>query len=178
MNRYYITPEEYAIAEKNGISRERVNNRVRSLGWDVEKAITTPVKNYSVWREWKGIAEKNGVRHKVFYSRIKKLGWIPLKAATTPVRKCDAGAMRHARKFRKGFFSEQELAIMRENGIKWDTAYKRVVRRLWDRERAISEPPLSLSDKNHPYRKKHDELVSYHIKRKEGRKRVQSQSSC
>lgn len=178
MNRFYITPEEYEIAEKNGIPRERVDNRVRYLAWDVEKAITEPVKNHSIWREWKGVAEQNGVPYKVFYSRVKKLGWSPYKAATVPKRTCDAEAMRYARQFRKGFFNEQELSVMRLNCVKWDTAYKRITRRFWDRKRAISEPPLRLSDKKHPYQQKHERITGAYLKKKEGKKCVQSDTSA
>jgi hypothetical protein len=40
---YYITPEEYEEAERNGISRKHVNYRIRQFGWGKQKAITTPV---------------------------------------------------------------------------------------------------------------------------------------
>ena len=33
---YYITDEEYAIAEKNGISKDTLNFRIRRMGWDNE----------------------------------------------------------------------------------------------------------------------------------------------
>ena len=38
----YITPEQYKIAEQNGISASNVYNRVYT-GWSIERAITTPV---------------------------------------------------------------------------------------------------------------------------------------
>jgi len=39
---FYITPEEYQIAEQNGISAATLEARVRSLAWKKERAIYTP----------------------------------------------------------------------------------------------------------------------------------------
>ena len=41
---FYITPEDFRIAEENGISKDTLLSRVRKLGWDVDKAINTPVR--------------------------------------------------------------------------------------------------------------------------------------
>ena len=41
---FYITPEDFKIAEENGISKDTLIMRVRKLGWDVDKAITKPVR--------------------------------------------------------------------------------------------------------------------------------------
>lgn len=79
---YYITPEEYIIASNNGISRDLVNKRVRSYGWNKLKAITIapkPVKKYS--KEIIELAESNGISIDVFYSRVK-YGWSQERAAT------------------------------------------------------------------------------------------------
>lgn len=38
----FITDEQYQIAEKNGISKANVNQRIR-LGWTVQRAITEPI---------------------------------------------------------------------------------------------------------------------------------------
>ena len=154
MNRFYITPEEYEIARKNGISKERVDYRVRMQGWDVEKAITTPLRKRSPWKKWEKIALQNGIDYKCFMQRINKLGWSPERAATIPKRERNAEAIRWARQFKKSFFTEEEKELMKKNGIKYDTAFKRVTRRFWDRKKAVTTPPLSISDPNHPYRKK------------------------
>src|SRR5690606_31087061 len=37
-----LTVEQAKIAEANGISKHLVWKRVKELGWDIEKAITTP----------------------------------------------------------------------------------------------------------------------------------------
>lgn len=37
---YYITPEEYDLAEKNGICKATLESRIKQLGWSKKKAIT------------------------------------------------------------------------------------------------------------------------------------------
>lgn len=37
-----ITVQEYEQAKANGISRELLQNRINTKGWDKEKAINTP----------------------------------------------------------------------------------------------------------------------------------------
>lgn len=44
MRYYYITDEDYAKAESNGIKRVTLESRVRKYGWDVEKAVNTPIR--------------------------------------------------------------------------------------------------------------------------------------
>lgn len=39
-----ITEEHYKIAEQNGIDRRNVYQRVWGLGWDVDRAITQPLR--------------------------------------------------------------------------------------------------------------------------------------
>ncbi len=41
---FYITPEEYEVAEKNGIDKRTLEQRIREYGWDKERAITIPKK--------------------------------------------------------------------------------------------------------------------------------------
>lgn len=38
-----IKPEHYEIAEQNGIDRANVYNRVHSLYWGIDRAITEPL---------------------------------------------------------------------------------------------------------------------------------------
>ncbi|WP_179865792.1 hypothetical protein [Bacillus pseudomycoides] len=78
------TWDQYEIAEKNGISKSTVYQRINIQGWTVEKAITEPLfvsmkERYS--EQWK-IAEKNGILYRTFRSRITNLKWSPEEAAT------------------------------------------------------------------------------------------------
>jgi hypothetical protein len=45
MYEWYITPEEYEEAEKNGISRDTLEHRVRYLAWNKEDAVNKPLRN-------------------------------------------------------------------------------------------------------------------------------------
>ena len=41
---WYITPDDFERAAKNGINQDALRQRVRTLGWDIERAIKTPLK--------------------------------------------------------------------------------------------------------------------------------------
>lgn len=84
----YISDEDYKIAAANGISRNNVTNRVNTLGWSIEKAITTPIKtykktNYGIKKEQREIAYKNGILRQTLDFRLKN-GMSVQEAITTP----------------------------------------------------------------------------------------------
>lgn len=85
MRSVYVTPEEYAIAEKNGISSFNVYQRVNVYNWNTQRAITTPLGKCNAlgWTENKQLAKKNGIGYDTYYHRVTAMGWDPLKAATT-----------------------------------------------------------------------------------------------
>lgn len=81
----YVTPEHYEIAEKNGISKRNLYQRVYVYDMPIEEAIVKPIKKRTTqWSQLKRIAEKNGIGRKTFYSRLD-YGWDPMRAATDPV---------------------------------------------------------------------------------------------
>lgn len=87
---YLITPEQYQIAEKNGINRRNLIQRVNYYAWDIEDAITIPAvgrgyKREAKYADYLKIAESNGVSYKTFYNRVHTLGWTKERAASTPV---------------------------------------------------------------------------------------------
>ena len=81
---FYITPEDYKIAEENGISKDTLLCRVRKLGWDVDKAITKPVrvKRKFTEEEIKTMKE-NGVDRNTVSCRLQ-YGWTLEQALTRP----------------------------------------------------------------------------------------------
>lgn len=83
---YYITPQEYKTAEKNGISRWTLEVRVKDLLWDKKRAITEPPqqKNYSL-KKYADKAEKNGIKRGTFYMRVRR-GMSPSEACTRPLQ--------------------------------------------------------------------------------------------
>lgn len=76
---YYITPAEYDIAAQNGISKVRLEERVRRLAWPKEKAITQPIRPK---RSYPMVSA--AVSRKRFCERLRN-GWTLERAAATPV---------------------------------------------------------------------------------------------
>ena len=81
---YYITDEEYEIAEKNGISKDTLNFRIRRMGWNKEKALTKPPRKYTDRAKQIEIAKANGISRATFYDRLSD-GWKVEDAYTVPV---------------------------------------------------------------------------------------------
>ena len=78
---FYITPTDYLDAEKNGISYDTLNHRIRTLAWDKQRAITTPPRR-NPWGKWTKIAKDNGICTSTLRSRMLR-GMDLEKAATT-----------------------------------------------------------------------------------------------
>lgn len=84
MKHIYITDEEFARAEKNGICKQTLVTRIKNSKWDKEVAITTPPFRSDL-TEWIDKARNNGICYKTFRSRIADLNWDKEKASTFPV---------------------------------------------------------------------------------------------
>lgn len=82
---FYITPEEYAEAERNGVDPFNLERRVRLLGWKKEVAIETPMRQLTDRKHWVAIAKENGIGYQTFMNRVNSCGWTEKEAATTPV---------------------------------------------------------------------------------------------
>ena len=84
---FYITPEDYKIAEENGIPEYVVTTRVRKLGWDIDRAITKPVRGKRKFTEEEiKIMEENGVDRNTASCRLK-WGWTLEEALTKPKKR-------------------------------------------------------------------------------------------
>lgn len=81
---WYVTPQEYEIAEQNGISAKNLNNRIRQFGWHKERAMTEPYRQRRDLSEWGKIAESNGIQYRTMQTRIAR-GWSIEDAATKPL---------------------------------------------------------------------------------------------
>ncbi|MEC2958722.1 hypothetical protein P9Z77_02700 [Bacillus cereus] len=140
---YYITPEEYEIAEKNGVCASTLRSRIYDLCWSKERAINTPpIKNH-LWREVKDVALSNGIAMKTFEKRIK-LGWDFERAITQrPMNSKEIEKMREQKK--KRVFTNEQIRRARLNGISYSRLWERVKKCKWDFERAINTPILSRS---------------------------------
>ena len=142
-----ISSEQYQIAESNGIGRKTLHTRVYSNDWEIERAITQPVrKEPSIWHEWKDVAKVNRA---AFYVRISR-GMTPEEAALTPPGRRNKGKLTKA---------DYERAAA--NGIAKGTLEGRVYVFKWDVERGVTQPP-----KNNGRRGKWNEINSVRSKRK------------
>ena len=84
---FYITPEDYKIAEENGISKDTLLSRVRKLGWDVDKAITKPVRAKRKFTEEEiKTMEENGV-NRIIAAGSRYWGWTLEEAITKSKKK-------------------------------------------------------------------------------------------
>lgn len=82
---YYVTPEEYKIAESLGISQDLVNKRIRLYAWTKKMAISVSPKEIKKYDDSiKKLLKINGISEGTFYKRIK-YGWTIERACTEPV---------------------------------------------------------------------------------------------
>ena len=140
---FYITPEEYDIAEKNGVDPQNLERRIRSLGWSKQKAMSTPLRKLTNRKKWVEIAEANGISYKTFMGRVNTYGWTPERAATEPLqdrRKAQKKGVEVIRRFPK-----EMLDLAKENNIAYHTFRARVVNG-WDLVEAATAPLVSKSE--------------------------------
>ncbi|WP_372632397.1 hypothetical protein [Cohnella sp.] len=138
---YYITPEEYEMAERNRISRSQLNDRIRKHAWNKKRAITTPIRNTTrTSPEIRTLAKANGIRCDLLLARLN-LGWNEIIAATKPVRDIEwkrENARLVGKRNRK--YSLEVLELAAKNAISYGTFTKRVTKSKWDIFRTASVP--------------------------------------
>lgn len=141
---YYITPEEYAIASRNNISRVRVNERIRKYGWSKKRAITEKIKTRNDYSEWWDILARNGIDRQTFYYRVNN-GWDINKAATLPTMTNEekSNLMREIAKRRARKYPKEIVELAKRNGISYDTFRHRVGQLKWDIMKAATTPILT-----------------------------------
>jgi hypothetical protein len=136
---FYITPEEYEQAEKNGVDAFNLERRVRLLGWNKEKAINTPKEPHTDRSYWSEVAKRNGIKYQTFMSRIRR-GWDEEKAATTPLQfKRFDGIYEPNR-----IIPKEILRLAEKNGIKYHTL-RMGIKRGMDPYEAATKPLMTKS---------------------------------
>lgn len=153
---FYITPEEYEEAEKNGICRSTLTTRVRDLGWDKKRAITEQVRKLKDIREWAKIAEQNGIPYNTFKSRVNKLEWSMEKAATHPHMSREEAIKINRRVQHK--YPDEIIKLAGENGIEYETFRHRVANRGWNLEKAATTPPMTTRERGLLYKQRLREM--------------------
>ena len=136
---YYVTPDEYDIAKKNGIPYRIVNARIRSSGWSKQRAITEPVlkRDRGLNEEYVKKAKLNGISRDVFAYRVSH-GYTNEEAATIPVRDNKKLMSQLGKKRRK--YSKELIKLAESNGISIRTFYKRIQKNKWDPIKAATTP--------------------------------------
>lgn len=88
---YYITPEQYEIAEANGISYNTLYKRVYELGWKPEVACEKELVKHreGLWSKWKHLALHNNITQRQFYDRVRDNNKYMscYEAATRPIKR-------------------------------------------------------------------------------------------
>lgn len=130
-----LNDTHYELAEKNGICRKTVHTRFYTLGWEVEEAITTPLKNPNKEYLWAKYKDVSVVACSTFYKRVSEEGMSPEDAALTPKRKKS--------RLGTGRFTREHVRIASENGIGYSTLHSRVYIQNWPVEKAITHPVKS-----------------------------------
>lgn len=139
--RYYVTPEEYEIAENNGISRKNVYNRTYMLGWDIERAITEKIHHRK--KGYKKLVENSNsnVKYETFITRVNKGLSIEEALNNKVLSKEEVSELMI--QSRCTVFTREEIARAKKNGICYRTLHWRVQKGKWDKEKAITTPLLS-----------------------------------
>ena len=116
------------LARKNGIKEHVYYGRLR-MGWDIERAATTPVnKNKEIYQK----CEENGISYATYRHRIRN-------GAT------EEEALQ-GRKYKK--YSKEIIELTKSNGISYHLLCERVNRLGWDIERAATTPPNTKHRRN------------------------------
>jgi hypothetical protein len=131
MSEWYLTPEDFETAKKNGISYINAYERFYKRNWSKERAITDPIrpKAYSLYAKYQDICV---VSRKSFNARVAK-GMTPEAAATTPPAD-------YTVKSGKGKLSKKLYEQALENGIGRATLHARVYIYGWSVEKALNTP--------------------------------------
>lgn len=137
---FYITPEEYEKAQKNGINAFNLERRIRLLGWRKEKAMNTPVRKRCDRSKWVKIAKENGIKYNTFMSRVNVYGWDEERAASEPLQNRQAAAHKAHEKIR--VLPREYVELAKQNGISYYT-FRRRIKKGWDAEKAATHPVMS-----------------------------------
>lgn len=137
---FYITPDEYTRASTYGVRPALLEVRIRSLGWEKQRAITTPPHDKKSLTEWVEIAKANGICYSTLRYRANRLGWDIDRAATQPIQNRKEQAKRAYEKSRKYPKKFKDLAI--KNGISERTFHQRM-KSGWDLETAATRPIMT-----------------------------------
>ena len=119
---YGITMTLPEWSEVYGISKFIVSNRVCSRGWDLHRALTTPIRpRESHVDPLRKLAEQNGIDVRTYKARVYRLGWDKQKAATAPTRVRGDRSKQEVNSTEKTDNTAQEEAMFAVLKFVWDS---------------------------------------------------------
>ena len=143
---FYITPAQYEIGLANGIPRSILSQRVRSSGWNIEKAYSKPIEHYTkdnVDIETLKILSVNGISKETFIKRIFNLGWDRERALNIPPFSKKQAMKKAQESLRK--ISLSDYARAAEIGVRESTVRSRINNSKWSLEKALTTPLMTKS---------------------------------
>lgn len=157
---FYITDEEYELAESRGISKDTLNYRIRELGWSKSKALTTPIQKRRHNQYPKHVMDKvkeNNINPRAFRWRVEN-GWDIERACTEPTLPPDnpVRISRTAEKRRK--YPIEIVRLAEKNGVSY-RAFQRRVKKGMDMYTAAVTPLMTKEESLAKARKK----SSFHL---------------
>ncbi|PFK68285.1 hypothetical protein COJ25_17260 [Bacillus cereus] len=140
-----LEEHHFELALSNGITRVLLHQRYYQSNWPIERATTEPVnvKLPSEHKPYIAVAQANGIVRTTYLTRVSS-GMSKEEASTKEVvkRGRPAGTHRTDRPY-----TPEQLALAESNGISRQALNGRL-KRNWDLERAITEPPLEFWQRN------------------------------
>lgn len=164
---YYITPEEYEIAKRNGINKNVVEDRIRKCGWNKKKAITIPKSNRKRMfsKDILDLARKKNIPYSTLRYRVEKIGISPIDAIF--MEKQDSA--KNLKRYANQKYPKYILDLAQSNGISKSLFYYRVGKMRMTILKAATTPLINRSEymreknKNHIWRI--DEEIRRHKRR-------------
>ncbi|AID50209.1 hypothetical protein P4U03_30080 [Bacillus mycoides] len=141
---YYVTPEDYEVAAKHGVSRKLLEHRIRNLGWDKDFAMTESPRKASEWSKVKEIALKNNIGRTTFKGRRKR-GWSLIDSITKPPLSREE-TLKRANECNR-VLTDEQIQKAKENGLRYSTVYDRIKKLKWNIEEALTTPALSTKER-------------------------------
>lgn len=143
---FYITPQEYAEAEMNGIDAFNLERRVHLLGWTKEEAKTKPLRVQNDRKKWAEVAKANGIKYATFMSRITIYGMTEEEAATKPLQNKKDAVKKMADT--KRMIPKEWLEVAISNGINYHTFRARLKKGM-DPHEAATKKLMTRSEIGH-----------------------------
>lgn len=140
-----LEEHHFETALSNGITRALLHSRYYQKDWTLERATTEPV-NVKVPSEHKtyiAVAQVNGIGRSTYLTRVSK-GMAKEEASTKEVAKRGRPKGTHCT---SRPYTPEQLAVAISNGISRQALNGRLKRK-WNLERAITEPPLEFWKRN------------------------------